>query len=150
MADENKKEDKAPLSGQVKSVMTEEVARVEIDIWLKHKKIGKAKREANQDQIDSLVSFMCDGVLTMDPDSKKFNHVLQFPIESEIVTKDLEYVPRLKMLDIHTKLQGVKPGDADGRILAYVAALTGKAKQIIRSLDTVDYDVAQAIAIFFI
>ena len=78
---------------------------------------------------------------------------LKFPIEDKggsTAFKTLEYKPRLNMASIHLHLQGVKSADADGRVCAYVAALTSKPKELIKKLDTEDYGIAQAIAIFFL
>ncbi len=54
------------------------------------------------------------------------------------------------MSTIHSHLQGVKPSDADGRVGAYIAALTSTPKAVINCLDTEDYGIAQSIAIFFL
>jgi hypothetical protein len=47
-------------------------------------------------------------------------------------------------------MNGVKPSDAEGRLLGYIAALTGQARAILEELDTADKKIAMSIAIFFL
>lgn len=129
--------------------VSREQAKQEVESWLDFKKIGEKKRESQEAQIESLVDAVAEGDLVLKED-KTFVQVLKFPTQGDIPIKELEYKPRLSMMNIHSQLEGVKSSDGDGRVLAYVAALTGKAKQIIRNLDSEDYNVSQAIAIFFL
>jgi hypothetical protein len=46
-------------------------------------------------------------------------------------------------------MKNVKSDDADGRLNALIAALTGQPKGIITLLDTADRRIAIAIGIFF-
>lgn len=129
--------------------VSKEVAGKEIEAWLDYKKVSESKREASAESIATLVNAICDGALSKQDDNTLV-HELKFPLENEMSLTKLEYKPRLAMSAIHTQLQGVKPSDADGRLIAYVAALTGKAKGIIKGLDTEDYAIGQAVAIFFL
>ncbi len=129
-----------------------EVAVAEVNTWLDYKKVNDQKRETYKDNIEALVNAVMDGNLSLKED-KTFVHALKFPIEStdgKPAFETFEYKPRLKMETIHLHLQNVKAGDADGRVCAYVAALTSKSKDIVKKLDTEDYSIAQAIAIFFL
>jgi hypothetical protein len=56
----------------------------------------------------------------------------------------------MQMATIHLHMKDVKSTDADGRLLAHVAALTGKNKEIINKMDSSDYAIASAIAMFFL
>jgi hypothetical protein len=47
-------------------------------------------------------------------------------------------------------MQGVKASDGDGRVCAYVAALSSQPKEVIKHLDTEDYAIATAVAVFFL
>ena len=130
-------------------VVSREVAQSEIDKWLDHKKISAKKREQQKDSIDSLVDAVVEGTLVLKEDFTLV-HTLKFPTDGESPIKTLEYKPRLKMDIVHAHLQNVKSTDADGRVAAYVAALTTKSKTIVKALDTEDYSVAQSIAVFFL
>jgi len=118
--------------------LTRELAILEVESWLNFKQIGDRKREA-----------IMEGTLSLKED-KTFVHTLKFDTGGEIPVKVLEYSPRLKVSVVKTCLQGVAASDADGRICAYVAALTSKATGIINALDTEDYSLAQSIAVFFL
>lgn len=128
--------------------VSREVATEEVNSWLDYKKISDKKRIAQKDQIDSLVDAVCDGTLTLKAD-KTFVQELKFT-EGENAILKLEFKPRLKMSVIHSHLQGVKSSDADGRIGAYIAALTNMPKSVIGTMDTEDFGVAQSIALFFL
>lgn len=131
------------------AVVSREVAQEEIERWLEYKKVNERKREAYTESIATLVDAVCDGSISVD---EKYNLVqsLKFPVGEEATVSKLEYRPRLRVSTVHQHLQGVKTTDADGRILAYMAALTGKPKAIVSAMDTEDYSVGQAIAIFFL
>jgi hypothetical protein len=126
-----------------------DVATEEVNKWLDYKKVNEKKREAYKDNIDALVQGVCDGILILNEDNT-FTHNLQFPIEGEMPIHKLDYKPRLKMSTVHNHLQGVKPSDGDGRVCAYIAALTSKPKAVVKDLDTEDYSIGQSIAIFFL
>jgi hypothetical protein len=131
------------------NTVAREVAEQEINSWLDYKKVSERKREANKDSIETLVDAVADGSLLLRED-KTLVHELKFPTDGDKPLTKLEYVPRLKMSTIHNKLQGVKASDPDGRICAYVGALTSQTIALVRSLETEDYSISQAIAIFFL
>lgn len=130
-------------------VVSKEVAKAEIDKWLDYKKVGDRKREALESNIEALCDAICDGVLVVDD---KFNLVqkLLFPIGVETIISELTFKPRMTMASVHNHLNGVKSTDADGRMCAWIAALTSKPKDIIKALETEDYAIGQTIAGFFI
>lgn len=131
----------------MKAVAIEE-AQKEVTDWLDYKKVSESKRETYKDNIDALAGFVSEGVLSLQ--ENVFTHTLKFAVgEGGTITK-LEYKPRLSMKTVNEQLQGVKATDADARIVAYIAALTGQPKNVIKLLDTEDYAVAQAIAVFFV
>jgi hypothetical protein len=126
-----------------------EVAKKDVDKWLEYKKISDTKKESYADNISTLVNAVADGALIVNEDFT-LKHELKFPLENEIKTTSLEYKPRLQMKQIHQHTQGIKSNDIDGRIAAYIAALSGKPKAVVVSLDSEDYAIAQAVAVFFI
>jgi len=131
--------------------VSEDQARAEVNAWLDAKRVKPPKREAHSDAIDDLVYAMVYGQLTLDSETNEFNQKLDVPIEGEgASTTDLKYKFRLRVNETHSKMKGVKANDPDGRVMALVAALTGKPRAIIGKLDTGDYSVAQSIALFFL
>jgi hypothetical protein len=129
--------------------IVEEVAKVEIDKWLEYKKIDDDEREAQAANIEKITKAIMHGRLVLNTDSMEFTQTLKFPITNDKI-ETLTYKPRIKMSEVQRRLQGVKGNDADGRVLAYISTLTGKQKPILQDMDSVDYDLAQAIAIFFL
>ena len=130
--------------------VSRDVAQVDVEAWLDFKRVSQKKREVQTDSIDALIDAVSDGILTINDETFEITHHLIFPFEGDSPLNELVYKPRLKVKQIHANLSGVKTGDTDGRLAAYVAALTSKNSQIIKNLDTEDYSVGTAIAIFFI
>lgn len=133
----------------IKQSVAREVAEKEINDWLDYKRISAAKKEANKDNIKDLISYVQFGTLEVN-DDKSIKHNLEWPLGESSGDKVLNYKPRLngKMLKPH--MSGVKATDVDGRLTAYIAALTGKLSAEIDLMDTVDMEVARNIAVFFI
>jgi hypothetical protein len=126
-----------------------DIAVQEIEKWLTYKKISDKKRDVRADNIEALIDAVSDGYLILNEDMS-FTHKLKFPIEGEKPFSELNYQPRLKMSSVHNHLQGVKASDGDGRVCAYICALTKTHSAFIKLLDTEDYSIAESIAIFFI
>lgn len=130
--------------------VSRELAEQEVTQWLDEKKVFQSTREAYKDSIDLLVDAICEGVLKYDGDKKKFIHTLLFPLGGEIPITELIYKQRLTDKELRPNLNGVKQGDGDGRLNAYVAALTSTNKEIVANLDSADKKIAMAISIFFL
>ncbi len=133
----------------MKQKVTLEKAVEEIDGWLEKKKIFPSAREELKDAIEILVEAISLGYLSLN-DKGEFTQELLFPLKEEQAVTHLEYKARLndKMLEPH--LKGVKMGNGDARIIAYLACLTGQAKGIIKALDTADRKITNSIVIFFV
>ena len=129
--------------------ISKDVAKEEVDKWLDCKRVNEKKRESYEDNIETLIDAVAAGILVLNEDNA-FIHNLIFPLKGELPIKELVYKPRIKVSAIHTHLKGVKTSDADGRICAYVAALTSKPRAVITDLDTEDFSIAQSIAVFFL
>jgi hypothetical protein len=124
-------------------------ATEEVNEWLDYKKVGAKKRELQRESIETLVEAICEGHLTKSEDHE-FEYSLLFPIETEDnKIEKLKFKPRVHTSDISTQLTKVKPGDVHGMICGYAAALTGKPRAVIAALDTEDFGVVGAIAVFF-
>lgn len=137
----------------MKEVVNQEQARKEIDAWLDHKRVKPNKREENKSSIESLIDAVVYGALKVDEKTLELTHVLDFPItddEGNPATTELKYKPRITVAEQRSKLKGVKSDDADGRVVALVAAISGRSAGIINKLDMNDYSVAQSVAVFFL
>jgi hypothetical protein len=130
--------------------IAKEVAEKEIAVWLDYKRVSDTKRESYKDQIELLVDAISEGVLVVDAETKLLRHYLITPIGKNEEIKSLEYKPRLQVSTVHDCMKGVKATDADGRVLAYVCALTATNSGLIRQLYTDDYSISQSIALFFL
>lgn len=127
-----------------------EVAQAEVISWLDKKKILAGTRERYNDFIDQLIDAVCEGVLTLETDTFKFQHKLQFPFGDQIKIDSLSYECRLNDKILQQYMRGVKQDDSEGRLLGTVAALTKQPRELLYNMDTVDKKIALAIAIFFV
>lgn len=135
------------------SKVTKEVAEAEVNQWLEKKKILKATIESLKDSIDVLIASVEEGVLILDTETYKWKHELLFPLEGEkgvTSINELTYIPRLNDKILRQYSKGVKGDDSEGRLNAYIAALTGQPREVIASLDSTDKKISMAIAIFFL
>ena len=132
------------------NAVTREIAQAEVEKWLDFKKVSTAKRESYKENVETLVTAIMEGVLVLNESTFEWEQTLKFPTSGEAPITKLCYKPRLKIAAIHAQLQNVKTSDADGRICAYISALTGQIKPVIKDLDTEDYATGQSISIFFL
>lgn len=133
-----------------KNVLNIKVAKDEVSSWLDHKKISDSDRSDNEDSIEKLIRGFEDGVFSMNPDSFEIEMKLRFSKGSQNQITGFKFAPRIQLSDVHPYLKKVKPGDLQGMIVAYIAALTGQNTNVIKTLDTVDYSYASSIAVFFL
>lgn len=126
-----------------------EKAQEEVTKWLDYKGVSTSKRDKFKDMTDALADAISDGILSLDADMY-FVQKLKFPIDNDVKIAELKYKPRLDMKSVNAQMEKVKPGDFEAKIAAYAAALTLIPQAVIKSLDTEDYGVVQAIAFFFI
>jgi hypothetical protein len=131
------------------NVVNKETATREVESWLDFKKVGAKRRETYKENIDTLVSSIEEGVLSLS-ENKEFIHELKFALNGEVPISTLKYKPRITVESVQMHMQGVKSSDLQGMICAYVAALTTQPKGVIKHLDTEDQSIAQSIAIFFL
>jgi len=131
------------------SALAPEVAIQEIEKWLDHKKVSANKRESNEEAIKTLAEEISSGNMIL-TDSFNLEYKLKSPIKSEQPTTQLVFKPRLTIGTVYNHLQGVKPTDADGRLFAYAAALTTNPKDLIKNLEIDDWNIVQAVVVFFL
>jgi hypothetical protein len=125
-----------------------ELAEQTVDKWLDYKRVKPAKRESYRASIENITDAVEEGSLILNEETHELEYTLDIPIgDSKIQV--LKFRPRLTVGEINKRLKGVSPKEADARVVAYVAALTGQNSGVIELLDTNDYDVCQAISVFF-
>ena len=120
-------------------------AKSEFDGWLSFKRIKESKRKQNDSFEEIIVDAIVNGDLSIDS-----NKVMTLKIVDHESLKELKFKPRIKVRELNIKLKPFKSDDADGRILAYIAAITDQNTGIISGLYTEDYTVCQAIAMYFL
>lgn len=128
--------------------INKEIATAEINQWLDKKKVLESKREFYKDHIEILIEALCEGLLTVGEDGT-ITQILSFPLEEAQIT-ELKFKPRLNRKMVTPHLNGVKASDGDGRILAYMSALTGQSKNILNTLDFEDSRISDSIVVFFV
>jgi microcompartment protein CcmL/EutN len=120
--------------------------------WMDKKRLRPSKRENLRGTIDELAACVEDGVLEFEESGEIVHHLI-FPITDEHgneTVKQLRYKLRVNERMLEPYRKGLKAGDNDGRLNAYVCALTGSVKGVIHSLDSEDLGIAQNIALFFL
>ncbi len=127
-----------------------ETATADINAWLDAKRVSTKKREAYSDSIETLIDAVEMGDLVLRKADNFLIQTLQVPTDGEAPVKTLEFKPRLQVFEIHKQQENEKATDSNVIILAYVAALTGQVKGVIKKLYTDDYRICQSIAIFFL
>lgn len=132
-----------------KKLITEEIAEKTVNKWLDHKRVKETKREGLEAQIGSMVEAVMCGDLVLDEKTCVFTVNLAFGVgENEAITS-LKISPRMPVKKVKGYLKGVKAGDGDGRVAAYVGAMTNQVSGVIGEIDTEDYGLLSAIAVFF-
>lgn len=134
------------------SKVDNQTATMEITRWLDFKKVGEKKREDNQQFIDSLIEAVENGSVTID-EKNNLVYTLPDPVlsdDDEPVLETLTFKPRITVKELNSKLKGVKTDDADGRILAYVSAITGENAGTISRMYSEHYAVCTSIVMFFL
>lgn len=150
---ESKTTDSQSSATPKKDKVTVEVAEKEVDLWLDYKRVKSKKRENLAPQIEVLVDGIVDGSLVLDHQSFVFKQILLFPLKNskgDVTVASISYKPRLNVKQINAKMKGVKPTDADARVVGYIAALTDEATEVLTHLDSEDNSIAQAFATFFL
>ena len=135
-----------------KIAVNRDVAEKDVERWLDYKRIGITKRENMKDNVDILIDAVQDGQLVVN-DDHTLKQLLVWPPENdegEAHVTELTFIPRIHFSQIQPKLKGIKPGDTEGRLLGYAAALSNQPAGVLRKLDTVDLAITQAIAVFFL
>lgn len=128
-----------------------EVAEQEVNEWLEKCRFRKRSIESNKEYVEQLIEAVMSGDISIDDDTKEITMPLVFPIGENGSVNELKFKTELRVKEYRQKLKtgNVKPGDSDGRILAYAAALSSQPFSVVDSLSSVDQSLASSIAIFF-
>lgn len=129
--------------------VTKEIATKEVTAWLDYKRTKEAQRESLKGQIDTLVEAVMFGDVSINPDTQVITHKLIVPEATDKLYTELEYKPRISVGELQKASTNVKATDFDGKVVAYISALTGKGISHIQKLDSEDFKIGQAIALFF-
>jgi len=130
-------------------MINKDTAKEEITRWLDYKKIRPAERESNDIFIERLISAIESEQLVL-TENYELDFTLAFPVEGDGVTlTKATFKPRMSALDRERATKGIGSGDGYGRINAIAAELCGQPRGIVKKLDTEDYKIVEAIAVFF-
>lgn len=133
----------------MKQVVSEDQARREIGGWLDIKRISERKREQYKDQEDILVEAITTGDLIVTDGGLQLT--LLFPTNDGEGVSVLKFKNRLTVGERQATTKGVAANDAEGRLIAYIAALTDQPTGVIKKLESgEDYERASAIAVYFL
>ena len=128
-----------------------EVASKDVYGWLDSKKIMESTKESNEDSIELLIDAVVEGIVVIDDKTFLMTHNLQFPIGEDKAVKSLTYKNRINDFNLEPCMKGVKPTDSQGMMRAYIQALSGQSKSILKGLDQgTDKKISQAVVIFFL
>jgi len=140
-------------------ILVREVAEMEIEKWFDLKMLDPDQRD-NVNEItekdenkETLIRGFMWGYLTLEPDSGMITQKLKFPLKNEsgLTTLDsLNYKYRLNQKQVKDSSIGLKARDIEGKVAAYIAALTDQSRSIINLLDTEDRKIADAIVTYFL
>jgi len=129
-----------------------EVAELEFNQWLDFKKVRENKRTENKQFENLILDAMETGDVTIDG-QKNINFKLSLPILDDAGKPFLEtfvFKPRIQVHELNNKLKGIAPADIDGRIAAYIAAISGQNIGLVGKMYTEDYSICQAVAMYFL
>lgn len=133
--------------------MSFEAAQEEINKWLDHKRVKASVREVQAPNIETLVSAIQYGEASLNHETMEITQPLLFPLKDKdggtTVLDKLVFKPRVTVGELQEASQSVKVTDFDGKVLAYMALLSGTAVAYIRKIDSEDLKIGQAIAVFF-
>lgn len=131
--------------------VSEEIAEKDFTDWLSRNHIPHKRRELYKDHADIIKESIMSGDLVFNDDAT-FTLKLNSSIGSNTSPiGELKFNARVNRKMAMPHLSGVKADDADGRIIAYMAAATGiRSKLLLQELMPEDQRIADSIVVFFI
>ena len=129
-----------------------ELAKQEFNKWLDFKRIKPAKREQNKASENSIIDSFMDGNMVLN-ENHSITYTLDFPItndDGEVTVRELKIKPRVFTGELNAALSTVDATTPDGRIFAYIKALTSEVNGILNKIDSGDYAQLQNIVTYFL
>ena len=123
-----------------------ETATAEFEKWLNAKQVSKKRRENLADMEEEIIDAIMEGNLVLNKDIEFIQH-LNFP-NSKV--SELKFQTRIQVGMINAKLRGIQANDVNGRLEAYISALTGEPVSLVKTLDSSDFAIASCIATYFL
>lgn len=152
---EVKEEKKLPAG----AVMSEEVAKAELEMWFDYRKM-KPNARVNFDKdlekdvmSEKMIEGFMFGQLSFNPENGDLTQCLDFHISNESKSVDigsLVWKPRFKESDLTEPMKGIKTNDQAGRMKAYISAITGVSRLKLGSMDYSDFALSQTIVSYFL
>lgn len=125
-------------------------ATLDFEKWLIARKISDRKRETHKDHEEILIGAISDGLLVVNEDNT-LTQTLIFPTNEGEGVKTLDYSLRLNAGQRQNATKSIDAKDGEGRLIGYIAALTNHPLGVIKKLESgEDYDIATAIAVYFL
>jgi hypothetical protein len=126
--------------------VSKEIAEKEVNSWLDHKKMSPKRREEKKEAIESLISLVEDGTVTIEPDTFILSQHLLFERGEQ---KKLSWKPFGNVGRVQIYMKNVESTDFTGNAIAHACAQTDQSKNLINSLDSEDVAVLKVLALFF-
>ena len=125
-----------------------EIAEKEIGEWLKFRRVNDRRKAEMESQVETLVNAVCDGALVVKEDNSLELTLIE-PL-GDASKRTLTFKPRIQVRDVQPALKSLKSGDGDGRIMAYLSALTGESMGVLGLMDSSDHSICGSIVVFFL
>lgn len=141
------------------AVMSEEVAKLELEKWFDHRKMkGKARVNIDEElgrdvMAEKMIEGFMYGLLEFDSENGTLIQKLDFPISNEsksLNIQQLNWKPRFRESDLTEPMKGIKNNDSSGRMKAYMSAITGESRLHLGAMDYSDYALSQTIVSYFL
>lgn len=130
--------------------VSKDIATASVTKWMDSKRIRPSKRLEYKSHVESLITAVEECLLVVEDDNTLTQKLL-WPIGEGInQTSELKYKHRCNSEMVKPYLKNVDSNDADGRLNAYVCALTDMPIGIVGKIDSEDKNVSQSIAVFFL
>lgn len=126
-------------------VLNRELAEQEVNKWLDSKRVRATVRRENKDNIEAIIDGFEDGLLILSEETNAIKQTLIFPTGA---LKEIIIQPRLKVSERIDRLKNAG-NDADSRVVAILAALSGNMTEALKGMDADDLAVSRNITAFF-
>ena len=133
-------------------MVSEEIAEKDLQEWLERNHISEDKIESSigESQLKIIKKAIQKGRLILNEDGKLILKLVTTIGSSSSPIDELIFNARVSRKMVMPYLNGVKSDNADMRLIAYMAASTGKNKMILTELMPEDQAIADAITVFFV